>query len=488
MPVRSLAGLVCPALLLAAALAAAGCGGSTEPVLPTTAALSDPALSFTALGQSSQLTATITDQHGSTIASPALAWTSSNEAVAHVSSAGLVTATGNGSATVTVAAGSASAQTEVTVAQVPAAIQAVAGDGQTATPGQPVAVPLTVQVSDAGGSPVAGAPVSFAATDGRLGTADGTTAADGRASSDYTVLFAREQQVTATVPGTPLSTSFTETGVSPFTIELRFLTPVTPNQMQAFEDARARWQSLIVGDVPNVANLTSDAGTCGANSPKLQRTVDDVLILVTLQPIDGVGSVLGGAAPCFVRTSSRIPVLGLMQFDTEDLDVLGSAGLLEPVITHEMGHVLGYGTIWHDKGLLAGASLSGGSDPHFTGAQAKSAFNAVGGASYNAGLKVPVENTGGAGTADAHWRESVFGRELMTGFVQSGVNPLSRVSVASMADLGYVVNLAAADSYTLAPGLRAFGGARTVVLRNDLLHVPRREVDEAGQVVRVIEP
>ena len=215
--------------------------------------------------------------------------------------------------------------------------------------------------------------------------------------------------------------------------------------------------------------------------------MDDVLILVTLQPIDGVGSVLGGAAPCFVRTSSRIPVLGLMQFDTEDLDVLGSAGLLEPVITHEMGHVLGYGSIGR-QGPAAGASLSGGSDPHFTGAQAKSAFNAVGGASYNAGLKVPVENTGGAGTADAHWRESVFGRELMTGFVQSGVNPLSRVSVASMADLGYVVNLAAADSYTLAPGLRAFGGARTVVLRNDLLHVPRREVDEAGQVVRVIEP
>ena len=34
--------------------------------------------------------------------------------------------------------------------------------------------------------------------------------------------------------------------------------------MQAFEDARARWQSLIVGDVPNVANLTSNAGTCDA--------------------------------------------------------------------------------------------------------------------------------------------------------------------------------------------------------------------------------
>ena len=50
---------------------------------------------------------------------------------------------------------------------------------------------------------------------------------------------------------------------------------------------------------------------------------------------------------------------------------------------------------------------------------------------------------GGEGTADAHWRESVFGNELMTGFVEASTNALSRVSVASMADLGYAVNLEA---------------------------------------------
>ena len=43
-------------------------------------------------------------------------------------------------------------------------------------------------------------------------------------------------------------------------------------------------------------------------------------------------------------------------------------------------------------------------DPHFTGVQALSAFNAVGGSNYTASAKVPVENTGGTGTADAHWR------------------------------------------------------------------------------------
>ena len=210
--------------------------------------------------------------------------------------------------------------------------------------------------------------------------------------------------------------------------------------------------------------------------------MDDVLILITLEPIDGAGSVLGAAGPCFIRNGTRLPVAGLMKFDTADLDVLESGGLLQVVILHEMGHVLGFGTIWSDLNLLADPSLSGGTDPHFTGAQAIAAFDDIGGANYIASAKVPVEDMGGEGTADAHWRESVFGNELMTGFVEASTNALSRVSVASMADLGYAVNLAGADPFTLAPGLRAFSprGPR-VQLKNDLLRLPLRVVDEGGR-------
>jgi hypothetical protein len=103
-----------------------------------------------------------------------------------------------------------------------------------------------------------------------------------------------------------------------------------------------------------------------------------------------------------------------------------------------------------------------------------------------ASLKVPVENTGGPGTADSHWRESVFGNELMTGTVNE-VNPLSRVTLGSMADLGYAVNLADADPYTLSPGLRAFSRGPGIELKNDVLRVPLHEVDDAGRVVRVIQ-
>lgn len=48
-------------------------------------------------------------------------------------------------------------------AGVPAGVGAVVGGGQTVTVGQPVAVPFSVQVLDAYGSPVAGAPITFSA-------------------------------------------------------------------------------------------------------------------------------------------------------------------------------------------------------------------------------------------------------------------------------------------------------------------------------------
>ena len=72
-------------------------------------------------------------------------------------------------------------------------------------------------------------------------------------------------------------------------------------------------------------------------------------------------------------------------------------------------------------------------------------FFAIGGQAAN---PVPVENLGGGGTRDSHWRESVFGNEFMTGFIDS-VNPVSKVTIGSMQDLGYEVNIDADDGFTL---------------------------------------
>jgi hypothetical protein len=478
------------ALLLLASLLHAGCGGGVEPKVPTTAALSAGAVSLTAIGQTHQLTATVTDQDGAPIASPSVTWASSNAAVATVDASGLVTAAGNGSAKILATAGSATASADVTVAQAAVQLQKTAGDQQTTAVGQAVPQPLAVRVLDANNVGISGATVTFTAStsDGTTGTPSATTGADGIASTTFTVLASGAVQVTAAVATTTLTATFTETGVLPFAIELQFLTAPTGAQRQAFLAARDHWQRIITSELPNVS-LDAPADSCGDGSPAIHRTVDDVLILVSLEPIDGAGNVLGAAGPCYVRNPTTLPVMGLMRFDTADLDVLESQGVLQTVILHEMGHVLGFGTIWPDLGLLADPSLppANGTDPHFTGAQARIAFDEVGGAGYT-GLKVPVENTGGESTADSHWRESVFGDELMTGELDLGANPLSRVTVASFGDMGYSVNLAGADPYTLATALRAFNRGPTFELGNDVLRLPRHVVDGAGHVVGVIAP
>ncbi|MET7619256.1 leishmanolysin-related zinc metalloendopeptidase [Streptomyces sp. NPDC005408] len=222
---------------------------------------------------------------------------------------------------------------------------------------------------------------------------------------------------------------------SPFTIEVRFLGGLTDTQEQAFEQAADRWARVIIGDLPTVI--------LGG------EVIDDLLILAQGVPIDGTGRILGQAGPTHVRSASAnfgalLPVKGIMSFDTADLAHMEDDGTLLDVITHEMGHVVGIGTVWEDKGLLKDPRTP---NPNFVGGAAMDELGKLMGA--GGPVPVPVESTGGPGTADSHWRETVFHNELMSGFVGSPGNPLSRVTVASLQDLGYEVDIEAAEAYEL---------------------------------------
>ena len=88
------------------------------------------------------------------------------------------------------------------------------------------------------------------------------------------------------------------------------------------------------------------------------------------------------------------------------------------------------------------------------------------------GGKGPVEDQGGPGTADSHWREATFDNEILTGFVNAGFNPLSAVSIASMADLGYAVDCTTADPYVIAFPFRVDGTRPQIHLQNDIAAGP----------------
>ncbi len=119
-----------------------------------------------------------------------------------------------------------------------------------------------------------------------------------------------------------------------------------------------------------------------------------------------------------------------MSFDEADLQHMENKGTLGDVITHEMGHVIGIGTIWNRKDLLRGV---GSNDPVFIGPNAIREYSELRASPQQS---IPVANTGGPGTKDAHWRERVFGNELMSGFILQRDNPISRVTVGSLEDIG----------------------------------------------------
>ncbi|MCH7991640.1 MAG: Ig-like domain-containing protein, partial [Gemmatimonadetes bacterium] len=225
--------------------------------------------------------------------------------------------------------------------------------------------------------------------------------------------------------------------VIPFNIELVFLDNGTAAQNAAFQAAADRWTDIIVGDVFDVDFSGGEqepypADLCIEGQAAVSDVIDDIRIYVSIVSIDGVGGVLGQAGPCALRGITHIPTLGSMQFDQADLEKLELDGDMLEVVLHEMGHVLGIGTIWSRTGHLQNPSLppdplppDPGVDTHFNGVLAIAAFDAAGGASYSGGEKVPVENSAGPGSADGHWRESVLDNELMTPFLDALMtNPL----------------------------------------------------------------
>lgn len=132
-----------------------------------------------------------------------------------------------------------------------------------------------------------------------------------------------------------------------------------------------------------------------------------------------------------------------MFFDVDDLAFLDERDLFENVIVHEMGHVLGVGSLWNFRRTLRQGPTS---NPYFAGKTANVHWNAEGGTE-----ELPIENMGGRGTALSHWRESLLRNELMTGFVNRGYNPLSSITAGSMRDLGYGSSLVG-EQYDLPKG------------------------------------
>ncbi len=212
-------------------------------------------------------------------------------------------------------------------------------------------------------------------------------------------------------------------------ITVNFTGSISETQKRAFEQAANRWDRII--------------DTSFAAVSVEGNVLNGITIDASIEAIDGNQGILGQAGPTILRPDNELPIKGIMQFDLADILRLERNNSLKDVILHEMAHVLGFGTLWNRMGMIIG---SGGNNPQFIGTAATREFRTLGG---NRLGNVPIANTGSVGTREGHWRELVFGDELLTGFLSGIQRPISRMSIAAFEDMGYLVDYTEADPFTL---------------------------------------
>ena len=250
---------------------------------------------------------------------------------------------------------------------------------------------------------------------------------------------------------TPAVVQTTDFDVQPgttelFNITLRGASSLPTAALPAFNGAAARWEQILTAGVEDFGEVPT---SCIPEGTEPIASVDDIVIDVSVVPIDGVNGILGQAGPTCISLSTELGLHGTIQFDSADVTALLANGTFSSVVLHEMAHVLGFGTLWNTTSIGGTRNVTQGQgtgNPRFTGVRAVAEWSRLGGLSG-----VPLENTGGAGTVGSHWKESTFGNELMTGYISPSTNPLSRLSIAQFADLGYNVDISKADSYSV-PG------------------------------------
>ena len=242
-----------------------------------------------------------------------------------------------------------------------------------------------------------------------------------------------------------------------FALELVIVDEVTASQNGIITQVAERYESMIgLGDFDGTVSAPAD--DCAPGMPELiGQALDDISIYVMSGPLDGAGNVVAMSGPCVIREGTGgwagMPALGAVVLDEADIAQLESDGVLEAVVTREMARALGFSPVaWNLHGFLQNPSLPEDAEPdadtHMNAPLVVAAFNAAGGEGY-AGARAPLENGAMPGISDTHWRQSVFGDEVMTPYVTGDSQPLSRITLEALYEVGYELDVMMADPFTL---------------------------------------
>jgi hypothetical protein len=437
-------------------------------------------------GQERQLSPVVRDARANTLTDRAVNFLSRDTSVVSVSANGLITADGSMGAIdratyVLAVADGARDSVRVTVSATAIGYIAVTTPEVYVRPGgtrqlrlrmsSPIGVPLvdgnaSWSSSDSSLISVSSLGVIRAATGVQSGVATITATAGGQTASALVTL----NPCGAAPPGE-------------FPIELRLLGELPSSAMiRALQCAFERMRGYIRAGPPPVTLSNFDASICGAGQP-LNETVQGVIIYAWFGVIDGPGGTGANAGPCVTRAVGGLTLLGRMSFDVPDMPAFQANGHLEELVTHEMLHALGIGTLWFGRGLVQGV----GPFERFTGERARLACIEDLRGVTQCQNGVPIGDClviGGCEWGGSHWRKSVFGREVITSYFDYGENPLSSMTLEALSDLGYLVNPTLADDFVLVTPVSAMlraSGASAWKMSEPIMPIAR--VDGHGRIV-----
>lgn len=213
-----------------------------------------------------------------------------------------------------------------------------------------------------------------------------------------------------------------------FDIKLNFKGKFLDDQKNIFYRAAKRWEKIIRNDLQPI-NINGEH-------------IVGLLISVRSIENDGPSGILAQGRPTHLRPDSLLPAMGEIEIDSADLDL--ASDILQDIAVHEIAHVLGFGTLWELKGLVR---QLGTNNPSYIGQNAMREYaNLLG---RNHPVAVPIENNGPVGSRYSHWRESVFGGEIMSTVLDTLPSPISRITLAALEDLGYTCDFKEADLFYL---------------------------------------
>jgi hypothetical protein len=142
-----------------------------------------------------------------------------------------------------------------------------------------------------------------------------------------------------------------------------------------------------------------------------------------------------------------MPTMGTIRINTSYANTYNNnPEYLKEIVTHELAHVLGIGTIWEKNG---NSLINRSTNTYKADSYAGRAYGEVIGTLQP--TAVPVE----AGSY-GHWDETALQSELLTPFAESiGTQmPLSEITIGSLRDLGWNVNYGEGEPLSLTQSIK----------------------------------